>query len=155
MKKEALAGAWPFWTGWRSSEFGELSSLCLSTNDRQCSPIQIVNNVWITAVPHRRTGAAHRSHRRVKRGRCGAQHNIVVGSVIFGFWPWRAARHIYYIHILYIIYILYVYIQLHTYFAGHPQCQKPARQQLCSTKPGAHAAVCTSCGWLRRPVLPF
>ena len=31
---------------------------------------------------------------------------------------------------LHIIYILYVYIQLFTYLAGRPQCQKPARQQL-------------------------
>ena len=52
------AGAWPFWTVRRSSGFGELSSLWLSTNDRQYCPIQIVNNIRITAIPRRRTGAA-------------------------------------------------------------------------------------------------
>ena len=44
---------------------------------------------------------------------------------------WQAARHINYIHTLNIMYILYVCIQLYTYLAGRPQCQKPARQQLC------------------------
>ena len=55
---------------------------------------------------------------------------ILLAGVIFGFLSWRAARHLYYMHALYIIHILYVYVQLFTYFAGRPQCQKPARQQL-------------------------
>ena len=65
---------WPFWLVRRSSEFGELRSLWLRSNDRQSSPIQIVNNIRITAILHCRTGEAYRSHRRVKRGRCGAPH---------------------------------------------------------------------------------
>ena len=73
-------GVWPFWAVRRSTEFGELSSLWFSTDDRQSSPIQVVNNIWITAILHRRTGAAHRSPRRVKRGRCGAPHKACMGS---------------------------------------------------------------------------
>ena len=69
------AGAWPFWAVWRSSEFGELSSLCLCTNDTQCSPTQIAKNIRITAIPHLRqcgNSVVTSRYRRVKRG--GAVH---------------------------------------------------------------------------------
>ena len=72
---------------------------------------------------------------------CPAQ---LLAGVIFDFLSWRANGHLYYKYTVYIIYILYVYIQLFTYLAGRPQCQKPARQQLCC--PG---------GWPSVPVLPF
>ena len=42
------AGAWPFSAVRRYSELEELSSLWLSTNDSQSSPIQIVNNIRIS-----------------------------------------------------------------------------------------------------------
>ena len=60
-RRTGRAGAWPFLAGRRSSEFGELSSVLLSTDDRQPSPIQIVKIIRMAAIPHRRTGAAWRT----------------------------------------------------------------------------------------------
>ena len=68
----------------------------------------------------------------------------MLAGVIFGFLSWRTARHLYYKHTLYIIYILYVCIQLYTYLAGRPRCQKPARQQLCCSRLLLRADTITS-----------
>ena len=57
-RRTGRADAWPFWAVWRSSEFGELGSLWLSTDDRQSSHIKTVYNICIAAIPHRRTSAA-------------------------------------------------------------------------------------------------
>ena len=75
VSRTGRAGAWPFWVVLRSSESGELSSPWLSTNDMQSSPIQIVNNIRITAIPQRCISAARRTvHTGGWRGRCGAPH---------------------------------------------------------------------------------
>ena len=78
---------------------------------------------------------------------CAAQNFLtsraVIGSLVVYHSCWRASflafclggrPAIYYIHTLYIIYILYLYIRLYTYLACRPQCQQPARQQLCSMR---------------------
>ena len=60
-------------------------------------------------------------------------HHSCWRASLLAFLSWRAARHIYYVYSSYIMYILCVYIQLYTWLGGRLQCQKPARQQLCST----------------------
>ena len=44
----------------RSSEFREPGSIRLGTDDRYSSPIQIINNIRISDIPHRRTGTIHK-----------------------------------------------------------------------------------------------
>ena len=62
-RRTGRASAWPFYAVRRSSELGQLGSLGPSNDDRQASPIQIVNNIRITAIPHHNTGAARRTAR--------------------------------------------------------------------------------------------
>ena len=77
------AGVWPpRMVVRRSSEFGELGSLELSIDDRQSSRIQIVNNIRITAILHRRTSAARRTARTGVCKRAGTVHRTKPGLVI-------------------------------------------------------------------------
>ena len=86
-RRTGRAGAWPFWAAQRSSEFGELSSVWFSTNDRQSSPIQIVNNTrnHCHSAPSYRRSAARRSHRCVKRSRCAVLPFLKLNKIFFGY----------------------------------------------------------------------
>ena len=76
----ARTGAWLFWAVRRCSEFWEPGSLCLITGDRQSRSIQIVNNIRITVIPHRRTGLARRTSRTGTWRRAGAVHRTKSGN---------------------------------------------------------------------------
>ena len=112
-RQPGRVGAWPFWAVRRSSEFGELSSLWLSTKDRQSIPIQIGNNTQITAILHCRTSATWRTaHTGTCKG-AGATHctepgrkthlyhsktkwnacklaKLMIGQLVLG--PWKRFR---------------------------------------------------------------
>ena len=72
--RTAPTGAWLFWAVGRSSDFRELDSLWLITNNRWYRPIQIVVSIRITEILHRRTCVAHLTYRREKGAvRCTTQ----------------------------------------------------------------------------------
>ena len=92
-RRKSRAGGWPFWEVQRSSEFGEPSSLWLSTNDRQSNPIQIENNIGITAIAHHCTGVARRTVHISVWKRAGTAHRtkpacgIAAPAFLFSYLP--------------------------------------------------------------------